>query len=785
MEDAQPLSISKPAAPRFSPLNQHPLFPKRLSDTTQTQTIFLEHPFERLSPTLAASPRVVEAPLTRRASVHPDVSETMQKGLIRHADFFEDGSSESEWEDKMNRIMQSPTASSGPGLRDRPYDVNSDHGSETRGRNRQRSTITSLPRLTSPLTNNSGVDTDYSGDSYIDDRGTSHARKMSLTRMNKDNVRLVDNRSVRSSIDSPRLSLRSAMSLPTSPLVSPGNPAPFSASGPLEDTLTALPQSPTFRSHHRRTASSNSTSDSVLADSIINAHVMTMRALEALSSDPRGSGDGANTPGRTYLHSSSTSSWPKSTSFSANRRVNLSPLSTGADKEERVNNHRSARIYSPAVKTPNPFAATITSDAANSDLPIPKASYIPPKHSSILDSHLYALNFSLSKRNTEDYTRLDSARTDAFPFSEEPKSLYDDRKGKCVLGLMTGKEEGFDVDMRSRRERNESAQGLVRSSDRQNAQGGGGGGGAEVGVREVVKGGVVIWVGVRRWTWEVGRCACACGSLEMDEEKGTGTDDSTKGHKELVPILIPTTIVPESLRYSLNNIKDEKTRHLRHDIPKQHNNIAFDDKAFALGLRAVNRRLTGNWIRRAFSARTLSGIRLEHRSKINSDNDIVSSTWRKETAESLLTIHPAHRSHPSKSDAPKLRPQPSERELLALYNKPKSGRKRYTWVTWARSTASAHDHSHLSHPRPILSASHPPIIRLTYTLSCPRILLVMSISLMLSVAAALAWIFLGCADKVVQGGRGDPSERAGSGMAIAAFVLLVEAWGFGAWVAFS
>ncbi|KAI4931132.1 hypothetical protein J4E85_003721 [Alternaria conjuncta] len=286
----------------------------------------------------------------------------MQKALGHRADFFDDFSSESEWEDRMSKTIQSPITSEGPGLRDIPYDIHADTENAQRGRNRQRSTITSLPRLADLAdVSGSGTDDSGTGDERASGRGTNHARKMSLTRLNKDNVRLVDNRSIRSSIDSPRHSLRSTLSLPNSPLMASANSAPFSASGPLEDTLTALPQSPTFRREHRRTASSNSTSDSVLADSIINAHVMTMRALEALSSDPRSidprvSSDMANAAGRTYLHSASTTSWPKSTSFSANRHVTLSPLSTGEDQDDRASRHRTAQIYSPALKPPNPFS---------------------------------------------------------------------------------------------------------------------------------------------------------------------------------------------------------------------------------------------------------------------------------------------------------------------------------------------------------------------------------------------------------------------------------------------
>ncbi|KAI4940914.1 hypothetical protein J4E91_011091 [Alternaria rosae] len=115
----------------------------------------------------------------------------MQKALGHRADFFDDFSSESEWEDSISKTIQSPTASSGLGLRDIPYDIDGDVGSTQRGRNRQRSTITSLPRLANALADSSGSGTEDSGtsDEQVSGRGTNHARKMSLTRLDKNNYR--------------------------------------------------------------------------------------------------------------------------------------------------------------------------------------------------------------------------------------------------------------------------------------------------------------------------------------------------------------------------------------------------------------------------------------------------------------------------------------------------------------------------------------------------------------------------------------------------------------------
>lgn len=209
---------------------------------------------------------------------------------------------------------------------------------------------------------------------------------------------------------------------------------------------------------------------------------MTMRALETLSADPRGSmGSGdmdmGRPQGRSYLNSGATTSWPKSTaSFSASRMVTLSPLSTGRGRAGDGDG-RATHLPSPGINTPNPFSATSPE--------FPKPSY---NRSSVRHP-----NFTLSNRSTEEYARLDSACTSHFPFPEERSMLYDDRKGKHVLGLVPNSAEGFDG--RSGRERDESAQGLVRDS-----VGDGGGRGKEE-KKKKKKEGIVLWVGLQRWTW--------------------------------------------------------------------------------------------------------------------------------------------------------------------------------------------------------------------------------------------------------------------------------------------
>jgi hypothetical protein len=70
----------------------------------------------------------------------------------------------------------------------------------------------------------------------------------------------------------------------------------------------------------------------MIADSIINAHVMTMRALESLNSP---TGSISHPPGQPYLHSATTSDFPKSASFTTSRHLTLSPVKTASDDADR------------------------------------------------------------------------------------------------------------------------------------------------------------------------------------------------------------------------------------------------------------------------------------------------------------------------------------------------------------------------------------------------------------------------------------------------------------------
>jgi hypothetical protein len=110
-----------------------------------------------------------------------------------------------------------------------------------------------------------------------------------------------------------------------------------------------------------------------------------------------------------------------------------------------------------------------------------------------------------------------------------------------------------------------------------------------------------------------------------------------------------------------------------------------------------------------------------------------------------------------------------------LYRNPAIGFKKYMVVTCARRIAV----SSSSSPK----EAHVPTLELVYMVSPTRVVVVMTVLLSISVAAALAWVFL---SHVGDGKEtAAPGQRVGSGMAIGVLALLVEACGFGAWVTFS
>jgi len=229
---------------------------------------------------------------------------------------------------------------------------------------------------------------------------------------------------------------------------------------------------------------------------------------------------------------------------------------------------------------------------------------------------------------------------------------------------MTGNANGDEVDMRSRRERNESAQGVVRGSAEERGRGGGG---ERRGV-SMEDDGVVVLVGLRRWTWGMGRgrCACVCGNA--DEEQGGLSGREEKMTRVVIPSYASSWTPKHSYtKSSISNCNNEKRMDHSPKMKRKERSADFDDEAFALALRAANRELAGNWFRRAFSARTLSGIHIERTSMRYHGS---------EKANEDREIHPALRSPQNRHAA-----TPSSDDLLSLYKNPQTGRKNYTWIS--------------------------------------------------------------------------------------------------------
>jgi hypothetical protein len=237
METTQSPSASRPASSKVSPLKQHPIMPalppSPPSPSDATRTVFLDHPSARLSSSPASSARIVDPLPTRRGSVYPAMSETMEGGLIPGADFFDDCSSDSGWEDSEGDITQTLTAGEDFGMRSLVHGMGGKDTNAGRGRSWQRSTITALPSFPLPV-HDSGLGIDYDeASSPLDGKGASRARQMSLRRLNKDNVRLVH---TRSSGGRPRDSLRSNDSDAASAIADLSKPYPFPNLQHNEDT---------------------------------------------------------------------------------------------------------------------------------------------------------------------------------------------------------------------------------------------------------------------------------------------------------------------------------------------------------------------------------------------------------------------------------------------------------------------------------------------------------------------------------------------------------------------
>jgi hypothetical protein len=617
----------------------------------------------------------------------------MQRGFQPGADFFDDGSSDSDWEDTEGDITHTFSDVDGLGLGSFMHGARTRPGGSSRGRSRERSMLTALPQFRQLPSQRSTIGMS------MDDRLSSgngkraeRAREVSVRRLSKDSVRIVHNRS---SAGTPRGSLRSSASSTHVPFAAPPKLFPTTS-----NSSTDLP-----RAHRAEGRQRSNTSDSIIAGSIIDAHVMTMRALESLNDSP--SGILTNSNSRTFGPSSTMNDFPKFSSLTNDRHITLSPLSTklaGRDKD------RPAHLPSHFIRTPYPFTAKKV---------FPKPKSRPRQRAGTDRSH------------SGDPASLSLDRLDSGYDDNESQKEYDGRKGKHVLGLMAS--EGH-YDLRSRLERNEDAQGIIRSR-------------ADSG-REIRDS--TVW-------------------LSLHRESARQSQ-----HDPRAPKLVKVT-VPSSL--TANSPINEK--HAKGPAMA----VEFDDKFFADRLRDGYRSLSGNWFQRSFSARKLKDIRL---TQINTWSG--SCSQPNSQPSGLLA---AGAGIDMDADA---RSPFTEDSLMNLYFHPSSGKARYTWVHWAQRVASTNtphrrkrlENNSFRFPEPARENELPDTIttvQFVQSYSLLRILSALALMLLLSVAAALLWIFLGMAGSGIRlNVENQRSDRVGSGMAIGILVLLVESAGFGAWV---
>ncbi|KAF2625136.1 hypothetical protein BU25DRAFT_460608 [Macroventuria anomochaeta] len=336
------------------PVLQHPVLPLLLLSSgppNATQTLIVNYPAAKLAPSPASSPNIVEPSIERKGSVHPTLGNSMECGVSPGTDFFDDQSSGSEWEDADDE--------------DRTQTFSEDGGVGM-----------GLGSLV-----NSPVRQNHDFGSAPGNEGPKKARQVSFTWMEKANVKVVHNHGSNAS------TLRDLVMSNTSDDTAKQFPE-VAKPYPVDARSGAACSQEHVQGRHRR-----NTSDSVIADSIINAHLTAMRSLKALSP----SGSIPEVSGHSFYSVTSTE-LPKTRSFSDARHIKPSPISV----KDRNN------LPSHFVKTPYPFTA--------------KKEF--PKPATRLRHHI-------------PDGRLDSGYSGHSGCGGEGSmNEYSDLKGKSVLGLM-------------------------------------------------------------------------------------------------------------------------------------------------------------------------------------------------------------------------------------------------------------------------------------------------------------------------------------------------------------
>ncbi|EOA84950.1 hypothetical protein ACJQWK_06992 [Exserohilum turcicum] len=338
-------------------------------------------------------------------------------------DFLDDDSSDGECESNVGSFIQ--TFSTGDGIlpENLAQDVH-DQVKESRRKTTSigRSTIASLPKLLKSSVYNRGSDikdrADEGTPGPIVTRGApNRARQMSLHRLDRDDVRLVH---TSSSVTTPKQSTRTSHFEATPPSEERERAGQFSSPNSGEYQHTPLPMSPKLQGEHRR-----NTSESTLADSVINAHLMTLRALESRAVPKT---EMSPPYGYTYLRSATTSYFPRWSS-SSSQRMAMSPL---------LSANGDGFAYLPSLFIRTPYSSDTEED------------YFTAKSQSQRD---YSQS-GMCGQAREEYTRLGSVGG-----VEELGTPYDGHKGNHMLGLNPSEQDGIS---RSQFHCSENTPGVVK-----------------------------------------------------------------------------------------------------------------------------------------------------------------------------------------------------------------------------------------------------------------------------------------------------------------------------------
>jgi hypothetical protein len=638
----------------------------------------------------------------------------MEIGLQPGADFFDDGSSDSGWEDSEGEVTHAfpeDTKGLGPGgfthgMRDRNH-------ASSRGRSKERSILTALPPFHQLPKQRSLFDTTMDDDTWLSSligKRPERAREVSLRQLSRDSVRIVHNRS---NVGTPRGSIRSNTS--STQAAFSGLPKVFQNSndGSVDMARSERPQGRMRRN----------TSDSIIAGSVIDAHVRTMRALESLNDSP--SGGLSNSESRTFAPSSTMTDFPKFSSFTNDRHITLSPLSTKRAGRNRDNRDRDRPPDLPNyfIRTPYPFTA-------RKEFPKPNSR---PRQ----------------RRGPDSLDRLDSGYDDDDEDGDgdgdgDSQKEYNDRKGKHVLGLISSRGQ---YDLRSRLERNEEAQGIVGTRS------------GSLKEREESS----IWLSLQRQHYR----------QAQDKQHSQG----------LVKVTISSNLTVTNPIYG----RKGKGNAITVDFDDQYFAEQLRDGYRKLSGNWFQRNLSARKLKeiRLGHINTWSGTYSQPSTQATSGLlaagvgiDMANDTKSPFTETSLMNlyhyppygkarytwVHWAQRV--AESNAARSTPSSHHRHARSQDNNP---------FRFSQPNESSITDKEL--PETITT------IQFVHSFSTLRILTVLMLMLGVSVAAAIIWVIMGPAGTGIRIDEyRERSDRVGSGMAIGILLLLLESLGFGAWL---